>query len=58
MVVKFNNFGGLDLHTVSGTSSIHVNDTEIHVVQVLFRSETVDILVDNSDRVLVPGKMW
>lgn len=57
-MVKFNNFGGLDLHTVSGTSRLHVNDTEIHVVQVLFQSETVDMLVDNSDRVLVPGKMW
>ena len=56
VVVKFNNFGGLNFTTVSGSSSVSVNDTEIHAVQVLFRSQTVDLLVDNHDRVLVPGK--
>lgn len=55
VVVKFNNFGGLNV-TVSGSSSVSVNDTKIHAVQVLFRSQTVDLLVDNHDRVLVPGK--
>ena len=55
VVVKFNNVGGLDSFTTTGTSSVHVNDTELHRVQVLFRSGTVDMLVDNSDRVLVPG---
>ena len=54
VVVKFNNSGGLNFTTVSG--SVSVNDTEIHAVQVLFRSQTVDLLVDNHDRVLVPGK--
>ena len=55
VVIKFNNVGGLDLFTVTGTSSVHVNDTELHRVQILFRSGTVDMLVDNSNRVLVPG---
>ena len=55
MVMKFNNFGGLDFTTVSGASSVQVNDTEIHSVQVQFRSETVELLVDNWDRVTVNG---
>ena len=55
VVVKFNNVGGLDFFTVTGTSSVHVNDTELHRVQVLFRSGTVNMLLDNSDRVLVAG---
>lgn len=54
LVVQFNNLGGLDFSTV-GTSNVHVNDTELHRVQVLFRSEMVDMLVDNSDRVTVAG---
>ena len=56
VVVKFNNVGGLDFFTVTGTSSVQVNDTELHRVQVLFRTGTVDMLVDNSDRVIVPGQ--
>ena len=56
VVVKFNNSGGLDFNTVSGSSSVQVNDTEIHAVQVLFRFQTVELLVDNHDRVLIPGK--
>lgn len=51
LVVKFNDFGGLESSTVTGTSNILVNDTELHRVQILFRSGTVDLLVDNSDRV-------
>ena len=56
VVVKFNNVGGLDFFTVSGTSNSQVNDTELHRVQVLFQSGTVDLLVDNSDRVMVSGE--
>ena len=53
LVVKFNNLGGLEDFTVTGTSNVRVNDTELHRVKVLFRSGTVDLLVDNSDRVTV-----
>lgn len=55
LVVKFNNLGGLEGFTVTGTSNVRVNDTELHQVQVLFRSGTVDLLVDNLDRVTVAG---
>lgn len=55
LVVKFNTFGGLEGFTITGTSNVRVNDTELHQVQVLFRSRTVDLLVDNSDRVTVAG---
>ena len=56
VVVKFNNFGGLESNTVSMTSSVYVNDTEIHTVQIVFRSMTLELLVDNYDRVSVSGK--
>ena len=55
VVVKINNLGGLESETVTGISNIYVNDTQLHRVQVLFRSGTVDMLVDNTDRV-VAGK--
>lgn len=55
LVVKFNNLGGLEASTLTGTSNVRVNDTELHQVQVLFRSGTVDLLVDNSDRITVAG---
>lgn len=54
-MVKFNSLGGLEASTVTGTSNVRVNDTELHQVVVLFRSGTVDLLVDNSDRVTVAG---
>lgn len=56
VTVKFNNIGGLDSHTVSGTSNVYVNDTEIHAVQVLFQSQSVDLLVDNHDRTLISSE--
>ena len=54
VVVEFNNFGGLD-PTTPLLSDVNVNDTELHQVQVLFRSGTVDLLVDNVERKLKAG---
>ena len=54
VVIKMNNFGGIGLTTVR-RSTISVNDTEMHQIQVVFRSGDVDLLVDNSDRVSATG---
>ena len=56
LVVKINNFGGLDSATESGTSNVFVNDTQLHSVQILFRSGSVDMLVDNIDGTMVEGQ--
>lgn len=52
LVIKFNNNGGLESFTVTGTSNVLVNDRKLHRVQVLFRSGTVDLLLDNTDRLI------
>lgn len=56
VVVKVNNFGGIDPTTIR-RSNISVNDTEMHRIQVVFRSGIVDLLVDNSDRVSATGML-
>ena len=51
VVTKFNNGGGLEELTATATSSLRVDDSNVHLVQFVFRSGSAYTLVDNTERV-------
>lgn len=54
--VAFNNIGGLQAYTKSGTSTGVYNDAEIHQLILSFQERTLDVVVDSNERIRLTSK--
>ena len=54
--VAFNNIGGLQVYTKSGTSTGVYNDAEIHQLILSFQERNLDVVVDSNERIRLTSK--
>lgn len=54
--VAFNNIGGLQVYTESGTSTGVYNDAEIHQLILSFQERTLDVVVDSNEHIRLTSK--
>lgn len=54
--VAFNNNGGLQVFTESGTSTGVYNDAEIHQLILSFQERTLEVVVDSNERIQLTSK--
>lgn len=54
--VAFNNNGGLQVFTESGTSTGVYNDAEIHQLILSFQERNLEVVVDSNERIQLRSK--